>query len=89
MLPCSTDGCNACAGRRLGNGRVENQKPEGGGGVLTFSSVLSRSFLRKDSTQSLKHFSTSELYIRRLHSNALVSHQNEHTPLVVGLTSRH
>lgn len=32
----------------------------------TFSSELSRSFLRKDSTQSRKHFSTSELYIRRL-----------------------
>ena len=34
--------------------------------ALTFSSVLSRSFLLKESTQSLKHRSTSELYILKL-----------------------
>ena len=33
----------------------------------TLSSVLSRSFRRKLSMQSLKHFSTRELYIRKLH----------------------
>jgi len=42
-----------------------NQR-EGGGGISTFSSVPSKSFRRNDSTQSLKHFSTSELYIRKL-----------------------
>ena len=40
----------------------------------TFSSVLSRSFLRNDSTQSLKHFSTRLLYIRRLCSREPVNH---------------
>ena len=38
----------------------------GEGGTDTFSSVPSKSFRRNDSTQSLKHFSTSELYIRKL-----------------------
>lgn len=33
----------------------------------TFSSLVSRSFLLKLSMQSLKHRSTSELYIRKLH----------------------
>ena len=32
----------------------------------TFSSLASKSFRRKDSTQSLKQRSTTELYIRRL-----------------------
>ena len=35
---------------------------------LTLSSLLSRFFLRNESTQSLKHFSTSLLYIRKLYS---------------------
>ena len=48
----------------------------------TFSSVLSRSFRRKLSMQSLKHFSTRELYIRKLHDKKAptletVSYQNE------------
>ncbi len=35
--------------------------------VLTRSSLLSRSFRRNDSTQSLKQRSTTLLYIRKLH----------------------
>ena len=35
---------------------------------LAFSSVPSRSLLLKLSTQSVKHFCTRELYIRRLHA---------------------
>jgi hypothetical protein len=39
---------------------------EARGRSLTFSSVPSRSFLRNESTQSLKHRSTRLLYMRRL-----------------------
>ena len=38
----------------------------------TLSSVLSRSFRRKLSMQSLKHFSTRELYIRKLQDSNIV-----------------
>ena len=41
--------------------------------TITFSSVLSRSFLLKESTQSVKHFCTRELYMRKLHTKALPS----------------
>jgi hypothetical protein len=34
--------------------------------MITFSSDLSRFLLLKESTQSLKHLSTNELYIRKL-----------------------
>ena len=41
--------------------------------IITFSSVLSRSFLLKESTQSVKHFCTRELYMRKLHTKAFPS----------------
>ena len=44
--------------------------------ALAFSSALSRSFLLNDSTQSVKHFCTRELYMRRLHTTKDSRHSN-------------